>query len=93
MIQFCRILVNSRNYLGNRRKVSISLSENKILEIMSQTTFEFATKFEKFKYSVRIILHYFANLIKSKEESHENQVQREPEQQIYVLVKFDKNLT
>ena len=33
-------------------KVSIRLSENKILEIMSQTTYEFATKYKKFKYSV-----------------------------------------
>ena len=33
---------------------------------------------------LRIILHYFENLIKSKEESHGYQVQREPEKQTYI---------
>ena len=52
-------------FFGQVPEVSLILSENKILEIMSKTTYEFATKYKIFKYSVEHTI--FANLIKSQE--------------------------
>ena len=46
---------------------------------MSQTTYEFATKCKNTNNQLRIILHYFANLIKIKEELYGDKVQRESE--------------
>ena len=52
------------------------MSENKIFEIMSQTTYEFATKCQNTNTQLRMILRCFANLIIIKEELHGYEVKK-----------------
>ena len=76
LIPFLKNTDKQLQFFGQAQEVSIRLSENKILEIMSKTTYEFATKYKIFKYSVEDNFALFANLIKINEESHGDQRQR-----------------
>ena len=77
LIQFCRILINSCNYLGKHAhcNVVIRLSENKLLEIMSLATYNFQEMIKMIQILMRIILCYFSNFVNpiKIKESHGHQ--------------------
>ena len=67
-------------FFGQAPEVSIRLSENKILEIMSKTTYKFVTKYKILKYSVE------DTILQILSKAKRFQVQKEPEKQKYVQV-------
>ena len=78
LIQFLQNTDKQSQFFGQVLEASIRLSENNILEIMSKTTNEFATKYKIFKYSVEDTILQILSKAKRFE------VQKEPEKQIYV---------
>jgi len=70
LIPFCRILINSLNYLGKRQESLIqTLWKQKIIKNIVTNSIRICNKIN-FKYSVDGILHYFANHINNHQEWH-----------------------
>ena len=87
LIPFCRILINSHNYLGKCwESLNQTLWKQDIRNNVTNNIWICNKILKKSNTQLVIFLHYFANLIKSQhvQEWHGYKVQKEPDKQTYV---------